>query len=283
MEPIFGGIEWMKHVKQPHTSLLDRVVCVWPRARKRRSGSICNWASTIIWARAGQAIICARSLSRGGQPVALLVWGPACYALKDRDRWISLERHPADRAVEVDRAEPAFSIIDWLGVWLNLASQALAAALRVLPSQWQRKSWGCYQPLWAESVPIRGLCGHLLQGQQLGTGGLERGLQLPPGVIFVPNERPKRLWLCLRGAGQEALVRGGGAGRVRGWSLVAALSAAVVRPKPWEMDSLRELCARRGSRATATPPSHRAGANDHRAGAGGEAGDSGGGGALPNP
>ena len=24
-----------------------------------------------------------------GQPVALLVWGPACYALKDRDRWIS--------------------------------------------------------------------------------------------------------------------------------------------------------------------------------------------------
>src|SRR3569833_1540783 len=24
-----------------------------------------------------------------GQPVALLVWGPACYALKDRDLWIS--------------------------------------------------------------------------------------------------------------------------------------------------------------------------------------------------
>ena len=24
-----------------------------------------------------------------GRPVALLVWGPACYALKDRDRWIS--------------------------------------------------------------------------------------------------------------------------------------------------------------------------------------------------
>ena len=24
-----------------------------------------------------------------GQPLALLVWGPACYALKDRDLWIS--------------------------------------------------------------------------------------------------------------------------------------------------------------------------------------------------
>ena len=24
-----------------------------------------------------------------GKPVALLVWGPACYALKDRDLWIS--------------------------------------------------------------------------------------------------------------------------------------------------------------------------------------------------
>lgn len=28
-------------------------------------------------------------VERDGQPVALLVWGPACYALKDRDRWIS--------------------------------------------------------------------------------------------------------------------------------------------------------------------------------------------------
>src|SRR5580700_5157344 len=28
-------------------------------------------------------------VERDGQPVALLVWGPACYALKDRDLWIS--------------------------------------------------------------------------------------------------------------------------------------------------------------------------------------------------
>jgi hypothetical protein len=28
-------------------------------------------------------------VEREGQAVALLVWGPACYALKDRDRWIS--------------------------------------------------------------------------------------------------------------------------------------------------------------------------------------------------
>ena len=27
-------------------------------------------------------------VEQGGQAVALLVWGPACYALKDRDRWI---------------------------------------------------------------------------------------------------------------------------------------------------------------------------------------------------
>src|SRR5271170_5250431 len=28
-------------------------------------------------------------VEREGQPVGLLVWGPACYALKDRDLWIS--------------------------------------------------------------------------------------------------------------------------------------------------------------------------------------------------
>nr|WP_255324855.1 Druantia anti-phage system protein DruA [Verrucomicrobium sp. 3C] len=27
-------------------------------------------------------------IAQDGQAVALLVWGPACYALKDRDRWI---------------------------------------------------------------------------------------------------------------------------------------------------------------------------------------------------
>ena len=28
-------------------------------------------------------------VAQNGKPVALLVWGPACYALKDRDLWIS--------------------------------------------------------------------------------------------------------------------------------------------------------------------------------------------------
>jgi len=32
-------------------------------------------------------------VERAGQPVALLVWGPSCYALKDRDRWISWSAH----------------------------------------------------------------------------------------------------------------------------------------------------------------------------------------------
>ena len=31
-------------------------------------------------------------VERDGQPVALLVWGPACYSLKDRDLWISWSR-----------------------------------------------------------------------------------------------------------------------------------------------------------------------------------------------
>ena len=37
-----------------------------------------------------------QAVVRDGEWVALLAWGPACYALKDRDEWVGW--HPAQRA-----------------------------------------------------------------------------------------------------------------------------------------------------------------------------------------
>jgi hypothetical protein len=37
-----------------------------------------------------------QAVVRDGEWVALLAWGPACYALKDRDDWIGW--HPTQRA-----------------------------------------------------------------------------------------------------------------------------------------------------------------------------------------
>ena len=49
------------------------------------------WPTIIIWEGAGQPVgdYLRQVVERDGKPVALLVWGPACYALKDRDLWIS--------------------------------------------------------------------------------------------------------------------------------------------------------------------------------------------------
>lgn len=41
--------------------------------------------------------------------VALLVWGPACYALKDRDQWISWSPVQRLERLKLHRAEPTFS------------------------------------------------------------------------------------------------------------------------------------------------------------------------------
>jgi hypothetical protein len=44
-------------------------------------------------ARACPSVITGAKSSRAEQALALLVWGPAGYALKDRDRWISWSVH----------------------------------------------------------------------------------------------------------------------------------------------------------------------------------------------
>jgi hypothetical protein len=129
-----------------------------------------------------------------GQPVALLVWGPACYALKDRDRWLgwsALQRVERLKLVVQNRR---FLLLAAKGQAPNLASQALAAALRALPAQW-RERFG-YRPLLAESFTdpeaYSGTCYKASNWLPVGTSA---GYSRHRADFYVKNDRPKRLWL----------------------------------------------------------------------------------------
>src|SRR5512136_2682473 len=83
------------------------------------------------------------------KPVALLVWGPACYALKDRDLWIGWSACQRVERLKLVVQNRRFLLLSGKGQAPNLASQVMGAALRALRRQWQ-DCFG-YRPLLAES------------------------------------------------------------------------------------------------------------------------------------
>jgi hypothetical protein len=131
---------------------------------------------------------------RDGEWVALLAWGPACYALKDRDEWIGW--HPAQRAErqKLIVQNRRYLLLHDRGTEPNLASKALASALRALPEQWEQ-AFG-YRPLLAETFTdiekFRGTCykacGWIEAGQS-------QGFARDALDFYVPHGKIKRLWL----------------------------------------------------------------------------------------
>jgi Domain of unknown function (DUF4338)/DDE_Tnp_1-associated len=128
------------------------------------------------------------------QPVALLVWGPACYALKDRDLWISWSASQRIERLKLIVQNRRFLLLTDKGQAPNLASQALGAALRALPEQWVER-FG-YRPLLAESFTdpeaYAGTCYKATNWQAV---GMSAGYSRHRADFYVPNDRPKRLWL----------------------------------------------------------------------------------------
>jgi len=174
-----------------------------------------------------------------GKPVALLVWGPACYALKDRDLWISWSACQRVERLKLIVQNRRFLLLTPKGQVPNLASQAMGAALRVLRSQWQ-DGFG-YRPLLAESFTdpeaYAGTCYKASNWEQVGWSA---GYSRHRADFYVPNDRPKRLWLRplipeareqLRAVQVPEECRGG---------LVAAPSGQLPLKEP-EVDSLKEV------------------------------------------
>jgi hypothetical protein len=133
-------------------------------------------------------------IEQDGQPVALLVWGPACYALKDRDRWISWSVNQRLERLKLIVQNRRFLLLRPKGQSPNLASQVMGAALRALPQQWQER-FG-YRPLLAESFTdpeaYEGTCYKASNWEPV---GFSAGYSRHRADFYIPNERPKRLWL----------------------------------------------------------------------------------------
>jgi hypothetical protein len=133
-------------------------------------------------------------VERDGEWIGLLVWGPAGLHLKDRDRWIGwnpLQRAERLKLVVQNRR---FLLLRERGQEPNLASQTLAAAVRALPGQWA-EHFG-YQPVLAESFTdvelYEGTCYRASGWEAL---GLSAGFSRHRADFYVPNDRPKRLWV----------------------------------------------------------------------------------------
>lgn len=129
-----------------------------------------------------------------GQPVALLAWGPACYALKDRDRWLGWSATQRVERLKLIVQNRRFLLLTEKGAAPNLASQTLAAAVRVLPDHWQQV-FG-YRPLLAESFTdpeaFAGTCYKASNWQPVGQSA---GYSRHRADFYSDNDHPKRLWL----------------------------------------------------------------------------------------
>lgn len=129
-----------------------------------------------------------------GQPVALLVWGPACYALKDRDLWISWSVTQRLERLKLIVQNRRFLLLTPKGQSPNLASQAMGAALRGLRQQWQER-FG-YRPLLAESfTDPEAYAGTCYKASNWEAVGYSAGYRRHRADFYIANERPKRLWL----------------------------------------------------------------------------------------
>jgi hypothetical protein len=118
-----------------------------------------------------------------GRVAALLVWAPACYALKDRDQWINWSANQRVERLKLIVQNRRFLILAAKGESPNLASQTMGAALRALPRQWQER-FG-YRPLLAESFTdpeaYAGTCYKASNWEPVGFSRASAGLQPAPG------------------------------------------------------------------------------------------------------
>jgi hypothetical protein len=143
-----------------------------------------------------------------GSPIALLAWGSACYALKDRDLhigWNPPRRAELQKLVVQNRR---YCLLTAKGERPNLASQVLGAALRELPKQWM-KHFG-YEPLGAETFSdieaFEGTCYKATGWLPLGK---TKGFSRHRADFFTPNGRPKKLWFKPLRKDAEKLLREG--------------------------------------------------------------------------
>lgn len=129
-----------------------------------------------------------------GEWVALLLWGSAAYRLKDRDDfigWNNAQRAARQKLVVQNRR---FAILSAPGEHPNLASKVLGLAIRELPALWVER-FG-HEPLLAETFcDIEAREGTCYKASGWTPLGKTKGYSRHRADFYVPNDRPKKLWV----------------------------------------------------------------------------------------
>jgi hypothetical protein len=133
-------------------------------------------------------------VERDGVAVGLLAWGAAALKLKDRERWIGWSATQRAERLKLVVQNRRYLLLHDKGEAPNLASQALAAACRALPAQWEAR-FG-YRPLLAETfTDPETYAGTCYKASGWEPVGLSEGNSRHRADFYVPNDRPKRLWM----------------------------------------------------------------------------------------
>lgn len=175
-------------------------------------------------------------VERGRQVVAQLVWGAAALKLKDREAWIGWTVSQRAERLKLVVQNRRYLLLHDKGQEPNLASQALAAACRALPAQWQER-FG-YTPLLAETfTDPEAYAGTCYKASGWEPVGMSQGHSRHRPDFYLPNARPKKLWM------KE--LRAGARQQARAVHLDAALAPGCVAPTsgvlPLASDQCRSL------------------------------------------
>jgi hypothetical protein len=146
------------------------------------------------------------AVEEDGRWVALLLWGAAAYRLKHRDAHIGWDPALRARRQKLVVQNRRFVLLSPPGSRPNLASQVLGLAVRELPALW-RGRFG-YEPLLAESFcDIEARAGTCYKAAGWTPLGLTKGYSRHRADFYVPNDRPKKLWVKELRPGAAALLR----------------------------------------------------------------------------
>lgn len=175
-------------------------------------------------------------VERDGEWIALFAWGPACLHIKDRDKWIGWNPlHRAERLKLVVQNR-RYLLLTERGKEPNLASQVLALAVRELPGHWHEK-FG-YRPVLAETfTDIEMFHGTCYRASGWEAVGKSSGFSRHRADFYIPNDRPKRLWLKQLCPDAKAILCGAGLGEEHEEAEIAATSGVL----PLNQEQMRSL------------------------------------------
>ena len=128
-----------------------------------------------------------------GKLAAVLVWCAAAWHLKDRDEAVGWDAVTRSERLKLVVQLRRFLVLEEARR-ANLASQCLGAGMRELRAQWEAEHG--YRPLLLESFSDpESHAGTVYKATNWDLAGMTKGFSQDHTDYYIPNGRPKKLWL----------------------------------------------------------------------------------------